>query len=198
MNNAIKTYENNEYKLSIFVDESPYSPREDDNLGTMVCFHNRYTLGDKTDYRDKDYSSWEELKKDIIKKEDVAVILPLYMYEHSGIAISTTPFSCPWDSGQIGYVFVSKEKARYEYGCKNVTKKLKERLEQYLIQEVETYNQYVSGDVYGFQLENKNTGEEDSCWGFYGSDINENGILDSIDADALISLGLKENVVCCV
>ena len=39
------------YELKIVQDTDPESPRTWDNLGTMVCFHKRYELGDKTDYR---------------------------------------------------------------------------------------------------------------------------------------------------
>ena len=47
------------YELKIEQDTDPMNPRTDwDNLGTMVCFHNRYDLGDKTDYRSKDYNGY--------------------------------------------------------------------------------------------------------------------------------------------
>ena len=36
-------------------------------------------------------------------------ILPLYMYEHGGITISTTPFSCSWDSGTVGFAYSKKD-----------------------------------------------------------------------------------------
>jgi len=40
-------------KLEIEQDSSPESPRTWDNLGTMVCFHKRYDLGDDNDYERK-------------------------------------------------------------------------------------------------------------------------------------------------
>ena len=108
--------------LEIVQDNNPDSPREWDNMGTMICFHGRYNLGDKHNYDHRDYSGWEEMETAIIKNESPAVILPLYLYDHSGITISTSPFSCGWDSGQIGFIFVSKEKLRKEYGVKRITK----------------------------------------------------------------------------
>ena len=95
--------------LEVFLDEYPQNPREDDNLTTMICFHKRYNLGDKHDYQHRDYSGWEEQRKDIEKKENTCVILPLYLYDHSGITISTSPFSCNFDSGKIGFVIVDKD-----------------------------------------------------------------------------------------
>jgi len=164
------------YLIEVKQDMSPESPRDWDNLGTMVCFHNRYTLGDEHDYNSDDYSGWDEQLKVISKNEDVCVILPIFMYEHSGVCINTKPYSCPFDSGQIGHIFVSKEKVRKEYNVKRISKKLKERITKYLEGEVKTYDQYLTGDVYGYEISkitkcdlgHEHTEELDSCWGFFG------------------------------
>jgi hypothetical protein len=112
------------------------------------------------------------MEADIRKRENVAVILPLFLYDHSGITMNTTGFNCRWDSGQVGFIFISKAKALKEFGGKIITKKLRERLETYLKNEVETYDQYLTGDVWGVQV--FEDGEEvDSCWGFYGYDYAE-------------------------
>ena len=162
------------FELEIEQDSSPDSPRTWDNLGTMVCFHKRYNLGDKTDYRSSDYDSWDELKQGIIENEGEVVILPLFLYDHSGITISTTPFSCNWDSGQVGFIFVSKHKIKKE-GI-DETKVL-----DYLKGEVETYDQYLTGDVWGYRIyevETCSMGHEhktlvNSCWGFFGEEYAE-------------------------
>lgn len=156
--------------LEILQDENPDSPREWDNMGTMICFHGRYNLGDKHNYDHKDYSGWEEMETAIIKNESPAVILPLYLYDHSGITISTSPFSCRFDSGQIGFIFVSKEKLRKEYGVKRITKDIIQKAEKCLLGEVNTYDQYLTGDVYGYKVIDEEGNEEDSCWGYYGED----------------------------
>lgn len=179
-------------KLKLVHDSSPDSPRNWDNLGTMICFHRRYDLGDKHSYSSDDYSSWEEMKQAIIKEENPAVILPLYLYNHSGISISTGAFSCRWDSGQIGFILVSKKKALEEFGGKIVTAKLKERIEKILEGEVETYTQYVEGNVYGFEIVDEDDNHIDSCYGFYGSDHKESGMLDYIDHELLGLSSLEE------
>jgi hypothetical protein len=166
------------YLIEVKQDMSPESPRSWDNLGTMVCFHNRYSLGDKHNYNSNDYSGWDEQLKVISKNEDVCVILPIFMYEHSGVCINTKPYSCPWDSGQIGHIFVSKEKVRKEYNVKRISKKLKECITKYLEGEVKTYSDYLEGNVYSYEI-NKiticNEGCEhkhfmDSCSGFIGDE----------------------------
>lgn len=165
------------YKIKVLQDADPESPRTSmDNLGTMVCFRRNSTLGDKHNYRFHDYDSWDEMEQAIIRKEKAGVILPLYVFEHGGMAINTTGFQCPWDSGQVGFIFISKQKMLKEYGGKICTKQLKERVKQYLVAEVETYNQYLQGEVYGYEIWKlgKKSGKEkkmiDSCWGFYGQD----------------------------
>jgi hypothetical protein len=42
--------------------------------------------------------------------EDKVCIKDLYLYDHSGITISTSPFSCGWDSGQVGFIYLTRQK----------------------------------------------------------------------------------------
>ena len=175
--------ENEKYMLEIFEDLDPTDPREFDNLGTMVCFHSRYILGDKIDLKSSDFSSWEELESYLYKEEDALIAIPVFMYDHSGLWINTTGFSCPWDSGQVGYIYISKEKVRREYSCKRISKKLKKMIREMLCSEVDLYNDYLCGNVYGFTLTNKENAEEiDSSCGFYGTDYIENGIFDYVSS----------------
>lgn len=169
------------------------NPREDwDNLGTMVCFHSRYNLGDvqaSKEHEPKDYYS--------LKKRKDVVILPLFLYDHSGITMNTTGFSCQWDSGQIGFIYVTHEQIRKEYGVKRVTQQLREKVKGYLDGEVITYDQYLTGDVYSFEVVKKETCNlgceheefEDSCGGFFGYDLRDNGLLEHLtDEDAKVVL----------
>ena len=82
---------------------------EFDNLGKMVCFHKRYSLGDDHDIHHDDFNGWDEMGEHLTKGHDAVIILPLYLYDHSGITIQTTPFSCPWDSGQVGFIYMDRE-----------------------------------------------------------------------------------------
>lgn len=197
MEQPTTTKEIGKYRIKIYPDDMTESPRNDDNLGKMICFHRRYDLGDKHDYKRDSFRFVEDLKKTIIKNENVAVILPLYLYDHSGITISTTPFSCRFDSGQVGWVVVSKEKLREEYSVKRLTKAIIEKATKVLEGEVETYDQYLTGDVYRFKIVEVSTcdkGHEheevvDSCGGFYGEDecISE--------AESVVQHYLKEEAV---
>jgi hypothetical protein len=100
------------------------------------------------------------------------IILPLYLYDHSGLSISTSrngwPFNCPWDTSTIGWIYVTKEKVRDEYGWKRITSKRHERIVEYLRGEVATYNQYLSGDVWYYVIEDDDGEYLDSLGGLFG------------------------------
>ena len=164
-----ETFKHNGKTINIKSDDFADSPRNWDNLGTMICFHNCYSLGDSHNIDSNDYNGWDEMEKSLEKDYD-AVILPLYLYDHSGITMNTTGFNCGWDSGQVGFIAISKETARKEFSWKNITAKRKERLAERLKEEVKTYDQYLTGDVYGFEILNSEGEIEDSCYGFFGEE----------------------------
>jgi len=91
------------------------------------------------------------------------VILPVYLYDHSGLTINTTGFSCPWDSGQLGWIYATHESVIKEYGA--VTPETLEKAENLLRSEVEEYDLYLTGQCYGFKLYEGHN-EINSCWGF--------------------------------
>ena len=160
--------------LRIEQDEDATSPRVDfDNLGHMVCFHNRYNLGDEQDeISDKDYNGWEEMAAGIKSLYPGCLILPLYLYDHSGITIKTTPFGCRWDSGQVGFIYMTRETMLAEApgNPKYVTKKVRDWAEECLKAEVSEYDQYLTGDVWGYIVEDDEGEDLESCWGFFGEE----------------------------
>lgn len=174
------------YTVKVVQDDDPINPRKEwDNLCKMVCFHSRYNLGDKHDF---DIESIQEF----VKRKDV-FSLPLYLYDHSGITISTAPFSCQWDSGQVGYIYVERDTFLKEFGFKKMTKKAKERLNDLLTGEVEEYDSYLTGDVYGFKVEDEEGDTIESCWDFIGDQ--EYCFKEGVStAEWLIKKDIKEHV----
>lgn len=184
--------------VHIIADQHPQNPRtESYTQSLMACAHGRYSLGDTNarqvmlqklarfgDFSDRSLADLVSLVHD---KNLVLASSPLYLYDHSGITMSTTPFSCPWDSGTVGCIMVFADDMKREEGVKRMGKHIRQRLEeqaQKIIEsEVKVYDQYLTGDVYGFEIRDENGDVKDSGWGFYGSDVRKNGILDSIDAD---------------
>lgn len=214
---TIEDFEHAGYRILIKPDDCLHdTPRDWDNLGTMMCAHSRYNLGDEQGDKEaflqevltgeqQEYferkeerldAELYERQKDLddywcrsaredrweiadqIENEKLeaayqnAVVLPLYLYDHSGITMSTNPFGCHWDSGQVGFIYVMREDILKEFDRKRLTKKLRKRVEEILIAEVECYDQYLRGDVYGFQITPLDDEDDvlDSCWGFYGLD----------------------------
>lgn len=158
-------------------DDDYESPRDWDNLGVMVCGHRRYNLGDKQIpahyYNDNgeyiEITSMAEIK-DWIEHTygTIAVILPLGLYDHSGITMYVGNTHDRWDGSAIGYIFVTKEQLRKEYGTKRITKKILQTAEKVLRGEIETFDKYLTGQVFGYQI-NHNTEDsiQDSCYGYY-------------------------------
>lgn len=193
--NTAMVAENDRAVLKIVYDENALNPREDyEHLGTMICFHPRYTLGDHHDYTspqeflrdlalelmthhdgdsDEVCDATPERWLEIIEKH--TIILPVYMYEHSGVALSTAPYSCPWDSGQVGWIYATYKQIKRWY---NDEVPEKAQLEQALAAEVKEMSAYLNGENYGFELYEKcdGCGHEgvliDSCYGFTG-DLSE-------------------------
>ena len=203
-----------QHRVRIIQDPDASSPREDDNLGTIVAWHRNYALSDKdalnnqetpgeffvrlaqtleqehTKYDtnppryDEDYQNLTDSHAISIIRA-YAVMLPVFMYEHGGITISTGAFSDKWDSGQLGWIYCSHKKAKDEGIDLN-------KLEGYLQGEVKTYASFLEGDMYGFIVEecdkcescdHEEWVEVQSCWGFYGSNVEENGMLEHIDEE---------------
>jgi hypothetical protein len=151
-----ETYKGHEIK--IVTDLNAESPREWDNLCIIHTAHRNYSIGDVSH---NDRESIKAAEREAKRNGDL--VLPLYMFDHSGITIALTPFSCRWDSGQVGFVQVPRLKMMEEFGKKLFTSKLKQKGRSLAEGEVETLDIYVRGDVCGFDVDDG----ADSCYGFY-------------------------------
>ena len=157
-----------------------------------LCFRILYK-----DCDELDGLHWQDKFK-MLDESNLILIKPINMYDHGGITVSTSsvyPFNDPWDAGYVGFIYVTKKTIFEE--CGGITEEnWKERADQYLEGEMKTYDDYLRGDVYGYRLTKKvkqqdkcphcgeiireyeEEVEGDSCWGFYGCEIETNGILD--------------------
>lgn len=218
----MKDKEGVEYTLKIMTDDCPESPRAWDNLCTMICWHRHYILGDKHNFdhpyefmqnlylnitgklwcNDHSNDDWQDIYKEL-NESNLILIKAINMYDHSGITVSTSnsyPYNDRWDSGCVGFIYVTKKTIFEE--CGDITEEnWKKRADKYLEGEMETYDQYLRGDVYGFTLTKKVIEQDkcphcgeiireyeveeevDSCWGFYGDCLEENGVLDNLSSD---------------
>lgn len=203
--------------FSLFYDHDCSSPREDNDGNIAHFFSNpRSRSGCVDDIDDSmnllfslarqlnipDYEDLEQF--DLIRavakadpNKELIVVEPLYKFEHSGVIYATTPFSCRWDSGQIGYIFSTVNDFK-SVGLEWNADKAKE----YIKGEIDLYNNYISGECFGFRVEEQSTCE--SCtsvheeeligvWGYVGE---QNEIIKMIASDYLDSYpNLKQKVL---
>ena len=166
---VVKEKQVGNYVVQVVLDNEPFNPRQEygnDQLFQMVCFHSQYNLGDKHNF------SIEEMREIAKGRNSNYLYLNLFLYDHSGITMSTTPFNCKWDSGQVGIICIEKTKIRKEYGVKRISPKLKAKILDMMKSDVKIYDQYLTGEVYGFEVFHKDDMEYsiNSCWGFYDED----------------------------
>lgn len=146
--------------VKVCFDPDPLNPREEyDNITDIVHWHNRYDFGSKIDSMTS-----EELIEEHKDNDPILAILPLYLYDHSGISLSVGG-SCSFGSGQVGWIYITESKAKL-MGCENFTP---EQLEQAIRDDIKTYDDYLTGQVFGFMVEGENGEVLESCWGFIGN-----------------------------
>ena len=180
-------------RLVVREDPEPENPRTwGNNFGTVICF-DRVWRGDRHGFTGKDeflkdrltahfqsgdraqafldrLTGPEKARDDAVIRElgkDHA-ILPVYLYRHGGDTVSTEPFPDRWDSGQIGWIYADANRIREYFGDMNAfTRPLAEEL---LRSEVGTWNDYIRGENYVYDLKDERTGRV-LDGGFWTGDI---------------------------
>lgn len=167
----METYETFEVEgltVDIYWDnEFPIDPREDwEHCGTyMICAHREYNLGD-IQVKADDYRSPADAAKAAMREVGGVFAMPLYLYDHSGLSMSTSEFSCPWDSGQVGVIVATAELVQ-EFGT-TATPERMEKVRARLRAEVSEYNSYLTGECFGYIVKDADGEVLDSCGGFLG------------------------------
>jgi hypothetical protein len=157
MTHEIERFNVGNVTVVITHDPDPLNPRKEfDNAGTMVCFHRRYALGDTHDFgTPDDFRTWRAENEG-----DIVAIMPLFLYDHSGLTMRTTRFDCPWDSGQVGWIYLTRQRQE-EWGIADPSATL--------TVEVDTYDEYLQGSVYCFSIVQDGQDVDGSC-GYIGLD----------------------------
>ena len=164
---AITTTDGRKLRLVIEQDEFSDDPRSWDNIGTMLCCHRDYRLGDCNNNKETElqlaeicrkYGKSDEEIDEMTFAEEVQFILdqddvcglPLWLYDHSGISISTGSV-CSWDSSFVGLIFVEKDFYLAQMCLKDEVD-WKAKAKQTLEGEVKIYNDFLEGNVYQWTL----------------------------------------------
>lgn len=151
--------------LTLHHDQDCESPLEYDE-GVFITYNaqSRYTLGNTPTDAEENQRIGERIQSGEL------IGLPVYAYIHGGVALSTGAFSCPWDSGQSGFIYVNKATALSWHGGKILTAKKREQTLKNLRAIVESFGAWVNGECYGYSVEDADGETLDSCWGFVGYD----------------------------
>ena len=122
--------DNVDYKIEVGDDTWDECPRENsDYLSKMVIHYKGYILPCEDDL------TVEEMQE-ILNSEDFYA-LPLFIYEHGGLALSTIS-QCQWDSSCVGIIYLTKDDVE-KNGIENPIKILKD--------EIKEYDDYLQGNM---------------------------------------------------
>ena len=152
MENAIHEETKNGLTIKIFQDDTPITPDESgDNSLFLVASHRQFCVkGPNGGYGVT--SHWT---------------FPLEAYIHSGVVLAlASEGNFPdraWDVSQLGAVYVSREYWKTRAKARTAALSL-----------ISEWNNYLSGNVYGYKIENAAGDEIESCWGYSGDYDNKN------------------------
>lgn len=163
MTDTILTQDCQGYTITIEYDREAANPREFyEGSSTMACLqHRRYTLGDEQLRGGQD-----ELNQ--LLKDSDKIALPVHMYDHSGLAFNTTGFSCSFDSGRCGVIYMFKDIVKAEYGANRISEKLRNKIIARLQSEVNEYGEYIEGNVMQYVIKDSDGEALEYSGGYYG------------------------------
>lgn len=106
-------------------------------------------------------------------KTDFIILAINFRHHNSGVFCNKIQDAASYDFDcDDGYIYMSMANARKEWS--GTDEEIRQKAFKYLEGEVKEYDQYLSGDVYGYVVKDKFTDDVlDSCWGFYGYDYCE-------------------------
>lgn len=168
---AIRTINHRNLTIRIHSDEDVQSPEEwgNDDL-YLLAWHRDFHVTRPGYKRPDDVLKGDDAGEDEDPRDirDAITadyhVFDLTAYIHSGVALylgSPNLAHDPggWDTSRVGIVLVSRVEWPDEDGARKAALSL-----------VEEWNTYLSGDVYGYVIEDEDGEQIDSCWGFYGMD----------------------------
>lgn len=173
----VATYKVGEAKVHIRRETDPLNPRTEwDNAWKWYSSHRRYFFDKENgkylsvnDIFDGETEEGESIEDAILRQNpEFLDVQPIYLYDHSGIAVSLGSFGDPWDSGVGAYAVITREQAEADAPeLKGNDDRLKDVADGWLKNEVDVYRKYLDGEVYGYVVEDGSGEETDSCWGYY-------------------------------
>ena len=157
---------NSWFSCRVEPDTSPQSPRDWCNLWHLCLSHKKYSIGDQDAAVDfKQFSSWDEVEDFLKTERKACCIEPVSMTDHSSISLYRGKPKDSWDSGTVGFAYVTEKDLVECYG-----EKWQSRLKDIynaLDMELEAYTQYLNGEVWCCIVRDRHGNVVDSCGDFY-------------------------------
>lgn len=187
MSDTVETFYNKDrtkrVRLEYDQDSSHLDPREEDRLVDIVTGElRRWNVATKDAMFQSAFDRFNNAGRAGLFKRWLKIFhdteaMPVFLFEHGNVALSTGDFGDRWDSGQVGWTYIRPDAEKWE--DMDVPAILKGF--------VETLGQWMNGEVYGWIAEELVKGtkvfegdhadeafeeweQEDSCWGFIGYD----------------------------
>jgi len=174
--------------IDIVQDQQAESPDTWGNEDIFLVYDHRQFNIEREGFEPRDIHQYFEDYHEQIENDtyDAYYCFIVCAYIHGGVLLSLNHNGDRWDTSTTGYILVQKETNNGDN--KKPTIVTQDEAEKYAEGLIEIWNQYLSGNVYGFVLYdvesftktyvNKamdiESGEElsevDSCWGYYAED----------------------------
>lgn len=199
MHDAIETFEQDGWRAEIFYDENPTSPADWTTVGTLAYRTRDAAVGDlpsdayggvfvddcpvcdgagewylenEDGTRSDETETCSHCKGECYvadgaqlakRLHDAVVCLPVYAVDgRMGTQLSVAD---DWDEAN-GWIYATAASIAETMGEDATPEQVADALKQ----ELETWEQWAQGDVYGYVVTDPSGNVADSCWGFYGLD----------------------------
>lgn len=132
-------------------------------------------------------------KLQLVCDSDDIVVLPIAVYEHSGITMwlgsVDDHFDSQWDCSDVGFAYIEKETAMKE-GALKEGDDWKAWATNRMSSAMKVYDEYLRGECYGYEVEDEDGDFVDGCWGYIGDSKVEDSIMP--EAKAIIDQHIIE------
>jgi len=171
--NLFVTRKHNNVDVNIYFDTDATNPLDIENGFKLISFDKKQNYGHKHNYNTS-YELFYDLLNQVGINESLNklthkqlmnilkshyYIKPVYILDHSGVKLSLNPFNDKFDSGLLGYCYITKEEAKSLFKTSTMTL-TKEIMSNYINEFIQDYNYYINGECYIFSIDYK--GYQDS------------------------------------
>lgn len=171
----------NDFTVETLIDEVAENPRLMDTISTMAMYATSRFLPELVNNDHMITMKGDKpVPADVEKALDAALIMPMYYSGYYGETKLSIDYPEPIERNMdylIGWIYISKENKEL---CGD-TPPTKDKMMEWMAIEIDMYNSYINGEVYGYRTTNKFGETVGECYGFYGSSAKNDAIESAYD-----------------